>query len=60
MYADSSSILRHQAADALADRFDEAQVAEPMDAWLAVFRDYAADLIREVSELPVSPAQRCR
>ena len=37
MYRDSTSFLRRQAADALADRFDTNQVNQAMDPWLEEF-----------------------
>jgi hypothetical protein len=43
MYAQPSGIPRRQAADALADRFNETQVHDAMDTWLATFRDAAAE-----------------
>lgn len=43
MYANPTSILRRHASDALADRFDEAQVIAAMDAWPAAFREITAD-----------------
>jgi len=42
MYSDRTFILRHHAADALADRFDVSQVDTAMDAWLAKFSDRVA------------------
>jgi hypothetical protein len=44
MYSDPSGVLRRHAADALAGRFDEAQVGEAIETWLARFRDAAAEV----------------
>jgi hypothetical protein len=45
MYSDPSGVPRRHAADALADRFDETQVAETIEPWLTAFRETAAELI---------------
>ena len=45
MYSDPSGIPRRHAADALADRFDDIQVADAIETWLAVFRNTSAKLI---------------
>ena len=45
MYGDSSSLLRRQAADALADRFEYAEVTDAIDTWLAGFGETTRSLL---------------
>jgi len=56
MYADPTSIVRHQAADALADRFEMSQINDGMDAWLTRFGNRVDQLSddREISWNPPS------